>query len=363
MSEQNTVPTQAPETAAPAAPNKDAVKIVVTPLKKDKGHKRRSPEEARALAAKSHAYRENVLTSSGYAPEATIAILRYLQSKGDKSVTYRDQDDCVRTFRNIAERFLYTIPTFNFTISSQIVLTFISVVDKLYAQREAIKAMNDVESTEYVINLLSSIWPKKLDENLKVLDCVLYSINKKNTVGFVRRARIFFECAIDVSMNMIDPFEGMFHEKPVQMPKEMKERIEAARQAKAPKADCPKCGQRMMYHFKLQKHFCANKECEAYSPPPKPKFNKKPAPAPDKPERITRSAGPRKDGFHYKGKKDNLNASEKFNAKFGKFDAKGKPAKAAPVKEEPALVKDKSTGKMRSFTAGSFDALDALKLG
>ena len=83
--------------------------------------------------------------------------------------------------------------------------------------------------------------------------------------------------------------------------------------------------------------------------------------------RYTKGGKKGKDGFHYKGKDGNTSQSDKFNARYAKKAADRVIASAVPTEEK--VVKDKD-GKEKTITvkrdfntsAGTWDALDALKL-
>lgn len=347
-----TVPTKEPETPKPG------ISIKVSAAKTSK------PRNFKAEQAKYNAQRQQMLIDAGYTPEAAIAIIRSLNTT--YGLQYKDRNECIRLFRNMAERLMYRLENFDRNMSAQIAVTCIGIKDRIRSQKDLNKLTAE-ESASFVNSTISSSWPK--DKNMEmILNCFNWAISSKRSEGLVGRVRLFVDTILDVSMNMVDPFEGMFHVGRLQMPKELKDKIEAARQAKAPQEDCPMCGQRMMYHFKLKKHYCNNKDCSNFSSPKPPRPPRRDGGKPEWKKRREDGEGTpkkdapknRRDGFHYKGKGGQKSAVAAFTDRYSKFATAKKQEKAAPP-PPPALVKDKD-GKMKSFTSGNWDALDALKI-
>ena len=359
MTEVTTAPTQERVAPAPQAPNPGAIKISVSTApaqthQKDPSKKR----DMKAYIAKENQRFSSMLTENKYKPEAVVAVMRYLRTNRGYGRPSESRGDLVRIFRNLSERLLYRTDIFDRGMSSQIPLTFISTLSKL-SSCKSLFDMPDVESTDYVMKALKASWPKGgtdiRDSDIeKIHSAVVYAINPKRPEGFAKRAKYFMETVVDVSLNMVDPFDGLFHTERLEMPKEMRDRIEAARQKNAPKANCPACGKPMIYKFKIAKHFCENPECERYSPPPPPR------------NRDGERRGPRRDGGYRSGKPvEQVSMVDKFNGKFAKFHKNDKHAPAKKVEERTVAVAapKSSSGASKGFSCSMAEAFAGLTIG
>lgn len=355
MPEEITAPAQEHAAPAPQATKTAAVKIMVssTPVKPSK--KPFDKKAIKDMIAKENQRYSNILTDNQYKPEAVVAIMRYMRTNRGYGRPSESRGDLIRIFRNFSERLLYRTDSFDRSMSSQIPLTFISTIAKINGCKNLFE-MSDDESCDYVTKALRASWPTQSEIRKSDIDklhaAVLFAINPTRPESFAKRAKYFFEAVIDIAMNMVDPFDGMIHSERLEMPQEMKDRIEAARQKKAPKADCPMCGRPMIYKFKIQKHFCENPDCSNYSPPPPPR---------NKGSRGDRSERPR--GQYDSGKPvEQVSQTDKFNGRFAKFHKKDKQA---PVKvAEPKTIATCKPSDGKGFSNNAFaDALSGFNLG
>ena len=106
-----TVPTKEPETP------KTGISIKVSAAKPSK------PRNFKAEQAKYNAQRQQMLIDAGYTPEAAIAIIRSLNTT--YGLQYKDRNECIRLFRNMAERLMYRLENFDRNMSAQIAVTCI----------------------------------------------------------------------------------------------------------------------------------------------------------------------------------------------------------------------------------------------
>lgn len=351
MPETNTAPTQEHAAPAPQAPATPTMKITVSSVP-DKSKKPFDKKAIKDMIAKENQRYSNILTDNQYKPEAVVAIMRYMRTNRGYGRPSESRGDLIRIFRNFSERLMYRTDAFDRSMSSQIPLTFISAIGKISACKSLFD-MSDAESCDYVTKALRASWPTQSEIRKSDIDklhaATLFAINPTRPEGFAKRAKYFFEAVVDIAMNMVDPFEGMIHSERLEMPQEMKDRIEAARQKKAPKADCPVCGKPMIYKFKIQKHFCENPECSNYSPPPPPR---------NKGDRGNRPRGQ----FHSGRPIEQTSQVDKFNGRFAKYHKKDKQAPVKVVEAKTVLISKPADSK--GFSNSSFaDALSGINLG
>lgn len=351
MPEENKAPAQEHAAPAPQAPTAPAMKITVSSVPDKPSKKPFDKKAIKDMIAKENQRYSNILTDNQYKPEAVIAIMRYMRTNRGYGRPSESRGDLIRIFRNFSERLMYRTDAFDRSMSSQIPLTFISAIAKINGCKNLFD-MSDEESCDYVTRALRASWPSQSEIRKSDIDklhaATLFAINVKRPEGFAKRAKYFFEAVIDIAMNMVDPFEGMIHSERLEMPQEMRDRIEAARQKKAPKADCPVCGKPMIYKFKIQKHFCENPECDNYSPPP---------PLRNKGDRGNRPRGQ----FHSGKPIEQVSQVDKFNGRFAKFHKRDKQV-AKVVEPKTIMVSKPADGK--GFSNNAFaDALNGINIG
>ena len=355
MPEEITAPAQEHAAPAPQAPTTSALKITVSSAPDKPSKKPFDKKAIKDMIAKENQRYSNILTDNQYKPEAVVAIMRYMRTNRGYGRPSESRGDLIRIFRNFSERLMYRTDAFDRSMSSQIPLTFISAITKINGCKNLFE-MNDEESCDYVTKALRASWPTQSEIRKSDIDklhaATLFAINPTRPEGFAKRAKYFFEAVIDIAMNMVDPFEGMIHSERLEMPQDMKDRIEAARQKKAPKADCPMCGRPMIYKFKIKKHFCEHPDCSNYAPPPTPR---------NKGDRGNRGDRPR--GQYHSGKTvEQTSQVDKFNDRFAKFHKKDKRANVKVVEPKTVMTSKPAGGK--GFSNNAFAvALDGISLG
>lgn len=338
---------------------------------------------------------QEALKSAGYKPDAIVEILRFM-SGSDAKYPYAKglKNPLVHMLASVANGLHYQTATFGSGDVSQLICLLVEV-NGIFANKETkvgdkefMKSSGD-EALKFIKATFDEAWTKAkvmCNQNLsRAKSAILRAINSpKRPDSIPARCRYLLECIIEITMNMVDPFEGIFHDQICPVPEELKGKVLSFEELKEKRAQqhaqhfkkggrpnqpprepakCQKCGEPLTWIKEVHRNICTNVMCvwgttkeeaiERWGGEDRPRY--------------TKGGKKGKDGFHYKGKDGNASQSDKFNARYAKKAADRVIASAVPTEEK--VVKDKD-GKEKTITvkrdfntsAGTWDALDALKI-
>lgn len=381
------VTTEAPAAAqapAPEQPKKPQIKV-----NPKKNFNKNDMKDKREWLAKIRQENTEFLRKSGYAPDAVVEILRFMHS-GDKKYPYAKglKSPLVHMLANVANSIHYQTKTFNSSDVSELVCLLVDVLSVIsnpatkVGEVEFMKSSGD-DCHQFIRATFDKIWETHnvtCNQNMaRAKSAFVRAINSpKNPESIPARCRYLLECIIEITMNMVDPFTGIFHDEPVPVPEELagkvrsyeelaKAKREMRRQGghrpdKRPPLKCKQCGADLIYVEEIDRNICVNVLCPwgttkeiAIERWKGKESNPRRGGA-----RGKGHDGHRHDGFHSKVAMDTRSASDKFKAK---YDKRTKVIKTAVEKTIAAAAPKDEMGTNKSFSSGGvWDALDGLKL-
>lgn len=357
--------TNTPEvTAQPVATTqpKPTAKIKVNAKPQKKGFDPSDAEARKAWIAKKRAEHQKVLTESGYAPVAVLAVMKYMagQHGYEKKAS---KDNLCYMFADFAACLKYKVRQFDRDMSAAIAMCIVDANANILNENNILN-LEEAEASKKVQDIINHAWKVNCDlgpkrEEMQRLKQFFVHAMRPEIDGFVRRAKYFIECIVDLMLTTIDPFEGMFHDEELTKPAGFKHR--GVMPPRPPKQKCPKCGENMLYLFNIQKHICTNPLCEDYRPPRKKREDGEGGGQ----RRPFKKRDNRGEDFHSGKPIKTQSGVDRFKQRYA---AKPKVTTIAPTEEK--IIKDKDgkekkiiVKKQFSTSAGTWDALDNLKLG
>lgn len=349
-----------------AAPQpKTAAKIHVNKPTQKKGFDPSDAEARKAWIAKKRAEHQKVLTESGYAPVAVLAVMKYMSTQHgyEKKAS---KDNLCFMFADFAACLKYRVGKFDRDMSAAIAMCIVDANANIASENNILN-IEEAEASKKVQDIINHAWkvncdlgPKR-DDMQRIKQFFIHAI-RPDIEGFVRRAKYFVECIVDLMLTTIDPFEGMFHEEELQKPAGFKHR--GVMPPRPAKQKCPKCGETMLYLFNIQKHICTNPLCEDYRPP-----RKKREDGEGGQRRPFKKGGNKGEGFRSGKPIKTQSGADRFKQRYANAKkAEPRVFKAAAPTEEKIIKdingKDKKITVQKKFEtgAGTWDALDALKI-
>lgn len=356
-------PEVAAQPVATTQPKPTAAKIKVNSRPQKKGFDPSDAEARKAWIAKKRAEHQKVLTDSGYTPVAVLAVMKYMASQHgyEKKAS---KDNLCYMFADFAECLKYKVRQFDRDMSAAIAMCIVDANANI-ASEQNILNLEEAESSKKVQEIINHAWkvncdlgPKR-EEMQRIKQFFVHSM-RPDIEGFARRARYFIECIVDLMLTTIDPFEGMFHDEELQKPAGFKHR--GVMPPRPPKQKCPKCGETMLYLFNISKHICTNPLCEDYRPPRKKREDGEGG---QQRRPFKKNNG---EGFRSGKPVKTQSGADRFKQRYANKKTEPKVIKSAAPTEEK-IIKDKDgkekkviVAKKFNTSAGTWDALDALKI-
>ena len=349
-----------------AAPQPKPTKIKVNQKPQKKGFDPSDAEARKAWIAKKRAEHQKVLTDSGYTPVAVLAVMKYMSTQHgyEKKAS---KDNLCFMFADFAACLKYRVGKFDRDMSAAIAMCIVDANANIASENNILN-IEEAEASNKVQDIINHAWkvncslgPKR-DDMQRIKQFFIHAI-RPDIEGFVRRAKYFVECIVDLMLTTIDPFEGMFHDEELQKPVGFKNRC--VMPPRPAKQKCPKCGETMLYLFNIQKHICTNPLCEDYHPPRKKRENGEGGQ-----RRPFKKDGNNKGEGLRSGKPIKVRSGvDRFKQRYADVKkAEPKVIKTAAPTEEKIIKdingKDKKITIQKKFetSSGAWDALDGLKL-
>ena len=332
------------------APQTKPTKIKVSQKPQKKGFDPSDAEARKAWIAKKRAEHQKVLTDSGYSPVAVLAVMKYMSTQHgyEKKAS---KDNLCFMFADFAACLKYRVGKFDRDMSAAIAMCIVDANANIASDNNILN-IDEAEASKKVQDIINHAWkvncslgPKR--DDMQRIKQFFIRVIRPDSEGFVRRAKYFIECIVDLMLTTIDPFEGMFHDEELKKPTGFKNRC--VMPPRPAKQKCPKCGETMLYLFNIQKHICTNPLCEDYRPP-----------------RKKREDG---EGFRPGKPIKTKSGTDRFKQRYAKVKkSEPKPIKTAAPTEEKIVKdvngKDKKIMVQKKFetSRGTWDALNNLKL-
>lgn len=396
-------PTPTPAEAAPSVPVSDTPQPTVEAEKKIKvavsiapKNKKQDLINRKEWLAKVRQENQEALKNAGYKPDAIVEILRFM-SGSDAKYPYAKglKNPLVHMLASVANGLHYQTATWGSGDVSQLICLLVEVngifanKDTKVGDKEFMKASGD-EAMKFIRGKFDDAWTRAkvmCNQNLaRAKAAILRAINSpKRPDAIPARCRYLLECIIEITMNMVDPFEGVFHDSVVEVPEELKGKIMSYEELKEKRAQqhnghyrkggkpnqpprepakCQKCGENLTWIREIHRNICTNVMCVWGTT--KEEAIERYGGKEDRP-RYSKGGKKGKDSFHYKGGDGNETMSDKFKARYAKKAADRVVASVVPTEEK--IVKDKDGNEKKvtvkkafSGSAGVWDALDSLKI-
>ena len=357
-----TNPAVAAQPAATPQPNKPT-KIKVSQKPQKKGFDPSDVEARKAWIAKKRAEHQKVLTDSGYTPVAVLSVMKYMASQHgyEKKAS---KDNLCYMFADFAECLKYKVRQFDRDMSAAIAMCIVDANANIASENNILN-LEEAESSKKVQEIINHAWKVNCDlgpkrEEMQRIKQFFIHAMRPDIGGFAHRSKYFIECIVDLMLTTIDPFEGMFHDEELSKPSGFKHR--GVMPPRPAKQKCPKCGENMLYLFNIQKHICTNPLCEDYRPPRRKREDGGEGGQQRRP--FKRNNG---EGFRSGKPVKTQSGADRFKQRYAKKLEPKVAHTAAPIEEK--IIKDKD-GKEKKITvtksfssaAGTWDALDALKI-
>lgn len=349
------------------APQTKPTKIKVSQKPQKKGFDPSDAEARKAWIAKKRAEHQKVLTESGYSPVAVLAVMKYMSTQHgyEKKAS---KDNLCFMFADFAACLKYRVGKFDRDMSAAIAMCIVDANANIASENNILN-IDEAEASKKVQDIINHAWkvncslgPKR--DDMQRIKQFFIRVIRPDIEGFVRRAKYFVECIVDLMLTTIDPFEGMFHDEELKKPTGFKNRC--VMPPCPAKQKCPKCGETMLFLFNIQKHICTNPLCEDYRPP-----RKKREDGEDGQRRPFKKGDSNKgEGFRSGKPIKTKSGTDRFKQRYANVKKPAEPKSiktAAPTEEK--IVKDVN-GKDKKITvqkkfetsSGTWDALDGLKL-
>ena len=345
-----TNPAVAAQPAATPQPNKPT-KIKVSQKPQKKGFDPSDVEARKAWIAKKRAEHQKVLTDSGYTPVAVLSVMKYMASQHgyEKKAS---KDNLCYMFADFAECLKYKVRQFDRDMSAAIAMC---IVD----------ANANIASENNILNLEEAESSKKVQEIIEQQQSMLEQIS-----GFTKEeAKEYLIRSVeeDARHDIAKKFKEIDAQAKDDATKKAKEYMDKGglvpdMPPRPAKQKCPKCGENMLYLFNIQKHICTNPLCEDYRPPRRKREDGGEGGQQRRP--FKRNNG---EGFRSGKPVKTQSGADRFKQRYAKKLEPKVAHTAAPIEEK--IIKDKD-GKEKKITvtksfssaAGTWDALDALKI-
>ena len=360
MPEENKVVAEQP--AATTKPT--TTKIQVNPRPGKKGFDPADAEARKAWIAKKRAEHQKVLTESGYAPVAVLAVMKYMATQHGYEKKCAKDNLCYM-FADFAACLKYRVGKFDRDMSAAIAMCIVDANANI-AQDNDILKVEEAEASKKVQDIVNHAWkvncdlgPKR-DDMQRIKQFFIHAM-RPDIEGFVRRAKYFVECIVDLMLTTIDPFEGMFHDEELTKPAGFKHR--GVMPPRPAKQKCPKCGKYMLYLFNIQKHICTNPLCEDFRPPRKKREDGEGG---QRRDRRPQKKGNNGEGFRSGKPIKTQSGADRFKQRYAKKPeviATAAPTEQKVIKDKDGSEKKITVKKQFNTSVGTWDALDALKLG
>ena len=343
------------------APQTKPTKIKVSQKPQKKGFDPSDAEARKAWIAKKRAEHQKVLTDSGYSPVAVLAVMKYMSTQHgyEKKAS---KDNLCFMFADFAACLKYRVGKFDRDMSAALAMCIVDANANIASENNILN-IDEAEASKKVQDILNHAWkvncslgPKR--DDMQRIKQFFIRVIRPDIEGFVRRAKYFVECIVDLMLTTIDPFEGMFHDEELKKPAGFKNRC--VMPPRPAKQKCPKCGETMLYLFNIQKHICTNPLCEDYRPPRKKREDGEG----DQRRPFKKNNG---EGFRSGKPVKTQSGADRFKQRYAKKTEPKVIMSASPTEEK--IIKGMN-GKEKKITvtkefntaAGTWDALDALKI-
>lgn len=325
---------------------------------------------------------QEALRTSGYKSDAIVEVLRFMAG-GDEKFPYAKglKSPLIHMLTMVAQGIQYQTASWNSGDTSQLICLLVDVNGTLSNSNTKVKNKPFMETSgnacmAFIRSVFNKVWDSQHaseNENLaRARFCILRAINSpKHPESIPARARYLLECIIEITMHMVDPFEGIFHNEVIPVPEELAEKVRSYEELKQPREPrnfqhhehenhepllCKKCGKPLTRVREIRKSICENPLCvwgttkedaiarwNSKKNNPQPHQSKKPG-----------NRGPHEE-VHSRVPADTTSAVDKFKAKYARVPRPAKTiASAAPKNAE---------GKTQQFGVGGdvWAALDGLK--
>ena len=375
------------ETPAPKTPIK--VTVSSTPPKKKEKSEFVNRKE---WIAKRRAENQEMLKNAGYKPDAIVEILRFMSLADDKYPYAKGlKSPLVHMLAAIATGIHYQTATWGSGDVSQLICLLVEV-NGIFASKDCMvgekkfMAAPGEEVMKFVRETFDSVWTKSkvmCNQNLaRAKAAILRAINSpKHPESIAARARYVLECFIEITMNMVDPFEGIFHDQVIPVPEELKGKVVSYEELKNRRQQirnghkpqnnqrpprepqlCKKCGKELTWVREIHRNICTNVMC-VWGTTKEEAIER--WGGEERPQKFSKGGDHKGSQFKYKGDDKRMSAKDKFNAKYGKMaPKKPKNYSVVPTVEEIKPDGKKVTKKLNFNDSSSvWSALEGLKLG
>lgn len=208
-------------------------------------------EKMKWIAAR-HAKNQQQLLKAGYPSPIVMEVMRFMQS--NNGYENYAKDNLINCLCRLGENLLYRLDTFTVYNSADLMIS----INDIYCTLTSEPKLRSADKDEAMRITQSIIDTRMKPRDDKMSGILKHALGIKFVEGYAGRAVYLFECLIDISMKMLDPFSGHMHDQRLKVPEELKKFYGPK------KAKCRKCGRTLVYDKQQHGLVCMNEMCEEY---------------------------------------------------------------------------------------------------